>query len=281
MTKPGHRCADGHAEPDAAAQPGHGLGPPTGAGLRLEQAEAGDERRRDGQPAQVDHAGQRDQVRLSPERGDARHGQDQGQREPLLDRCPPLPGSVPQPARRAAEGIHAENEPGQRLVPEMLGERDRAQVDRHEHRAQQQIHRGQHHQARAPPLRARHPHRTRGQARAGRHGRRLGRTLGREPQRPGQAQQRRHARPRRREDLGGEQRHGGGTDHEAQLVGDRLEARTRRAAGASPRAATLHRARTMVPSDGMAAPAIAPGTKNAQVGRRNCDGGDQRRGRHG
>ena len=34
-----------------------------------------------------------------------------------------------------------------------------------------------------------------------------------------------------------------------------------------PASRTLHRARTMVPSDGMAAPAIAPGRKNAQVGR--------------
>ena len=33
-----------------------------------------------------------------------------------------------------------------------------------------------------------------------------------------------------------------------------------------PASRTLHRARTMVPSDGMVAPAIAPGTKNAQVG---------------
>ena len=33
-----------------------------------------------------------------------------------------------------------------------------------------------------------------------------------------------------------------------------------------PASRALHRARTMVPSDGMVAPAIAPGTKNAQVG---------------
>ncbi len=34
-----------------------------------------------------------------------------------------------------------------------------------------------------------------------------------------------------------------------------------------PASRTLHRARTMVPSDGMAAPAIAPGTKYTQAGR--------------
>src|SRR5499427_6902548 len=33
---------------------------------------------------------------------------------------------------------------------------------------------------------------------------------------------------------------------------------------------TLQRARTIAPSDGMVAPAIAPGTKNAQVGSRSC-----------
>ena len=33
-----------------------------------------------------------------------------------------------------------------------------------------------------------------------------------------------------------------------------------------PASRTLHRARTMVPSDGMVAPATAPETKNAQVG---------------
>ena len=34
-----------------------------------------------------------------------------------------------------------------------------------------------------------------------------------------------------------------------------------------PASRTLQRARTIVPRDGMAAPAIAPGTKKAQVGR--------------
>jgi hypothetical protein len=43
-------------------------------------------------------------------------------------------------------------------------------------------------------------------------------------ERPPDAQQGRDAHASRREDLGSEQRHGGGTDHEAQLVGDRLEA---------------------------------------------------------
>ncbi len=37
-----------------------------------------------------------------------------------------------------------------------------------------------------------------------------------------------------------------------------------------PASRPLHRARTMVPSDGMVAPAIAPGTKNVQVGSCNC-----------
>ncbi len=37
-----------------------------------------------------------------------------------------------------------------------------------------------------------------------------------------------------------------------------------------PASRTLHRARTKVPSEGMVAPAIAPGMKNAQVGSRNC-----------
>ena len=36
-----------------------------------------------------------------------------------------------------------------------------------------------------------------------------------------------------------------------------------------PASRTLHRARTMVPSEGMVAPAMAPGTKNAQVGMRS------------
>jgi hypothetical protein len=36
-----------------------------------------------------------------------------------------------------------------------------------------------------------------------------------------------------------------------------------------PASRTLHRARTKVPSEGMVAPAIAPGMKNAQVGSRN------------
>ena len=36
-----------------------------------------------------------------------------------------------------------------------------------------------------------------------------------------------------------------------------------------PASRTLHRTRTIVPSDGMAAPATAPGTKKAQVGARS------------
>jgi hypothetical protein len=36
-----------------------------------------------------------------------------------------------------------------------------------------------------------------------------------------------------------------------------------------PASRALHRARTMVPSDGMVAPAIAPATKNAQVASRS------------
>src|ERR1019366_5661450 len=37
-----------------------------------------------------------------------------------------------------------------------------------------------------------------------------------------------------------------------------------------PASRTLHRARTIVPRDGMAEPATAPGTKNVQVGSRSC-----------
>ena len=83
-----HGCPGGHADGDAAAEPGHGLGPAARPGLRLEQAEPGDEGRRDGQPAQVDPAGQRDQVRLGPERGHAEHGQREGEGEPLLAPAP-------------------------------------------------------------------------------------------------------------------------------------------------------------------------------------------------
>jgi len=57
------------------------------------------------------------------------------------------------------------------------------------------------------------------------------------------------------------------TKHSSSATDSKLKAACSRD---EPASRTLHRARTMVPRDGMVAPAIAPGTKNAQVGSRNC-----------
>src|SRR6202042_865006 len=119
-----------------------------------------------------------------------------------------------------AQRVGAEDEPGQRLVPEVLGERDRAQVDGHENRAEQQVHRSQPDQAGSRD--ASNPLASPDGPGGARH-RGFGPALGHEPQGSPEAQQRRDADAGRREDLGGQQGYRGGPDDEAQLVGDRLE----------------------------------------------------------